>query len=62
MVEEKTVRRCKTCTNGEKAVEDGYTICEKKHCKVWSDSIACNDYDDTEIFELAKLVGKGTVQ
>lgn len=50
MVEKKTVRRCKTCTNGEKAVEEGYTICEKKHCKVWSDSIACDDYDDTEIF------------
>lgn len=50
MVMVKTIRRCKTCTNGEKAIEDGWTICEIKHCKVWSESIACDGYDDTEIF------------
>lgn len=50
MVMMKTIRRCKNCTNGEKAIDEGWTICELKHCKVWSDSIACKDYDDTTIF------------
>ena len=50
MVMVKTIRRCKNCTNGEKAIEDGWTICEKKHCKVWSNSLACEEYDDTEIY------------
>lgn len=50
MVMVKVTKKCKMCTNGEKAVEDGWTICEIKHCKVWSESLACDDYDDTEIF------------
>lgn len=50
MVVKEDLPRCKTCTNAAQAIESGFSICHLKHLKVWNDSIACTDYDDSEIY------------
>lgn len=50
MVESKKIRKCKMCTNAGPVPDDWYRYCQLKQCEVWAESVACNDYDDTEIF------------
>lgn len=50
MVIHNNVPRCGKCTNGAPALTEGYTLCHLKHLVVYSNSVACSDYDDTVIF------------
>lgn len=50
MVTKNEIRKCGSCTNGAAAIEKGYTLCHLKHALVWSNSVACNNYDDSVIF------------
>jgi len=50
MVEGQDVRKCKTCNYAGRLADDSYRLCHHKYCKVWAESVACRDYDDTCIF------------
>lgn len=50
MVVKEDLPRCGKCNNGAPCIEDGYTLCHLKYLKVWSNSIACSDYDDSEVY------------
>lgn len=46
----KVTKKCKMCTNASKTTEKFFVYCWVKRYEVWEESLACNDYDDTEIF------------
>lgn len=50
MVTVKVTKKCKMCTNASKTTEDFMVYCRVKCYRVWCESLACDDYDDTEIF------------
>lgn len=43
-------KKCKTCNRQSPSVDDGYGICQYHHLKIWLESVACRNYDDTEIY------------
>lgn len=43
-------KKCATCNNCKGIPEDTFGTCQLKGHKVWKQSVACRDYDDTVIF------------
>lgn len=43
-------KKCKTCNQYYKCLDEKYIFCIRHKMKVWAESVACSDYDDTEIF------------
>lgn len=43
-------RHCEDCTNFNQDLYGNLGWCMAKHMKVYSKSVACDDYDDTTIF------------
>ena len=43
-------KRCLQCKNRSDVVIDNFATCRVWHSEVWLLSVACNEYDDTEVF------------
>lgn len=43
-------KRCCQCLRQSKARTPGHVICHYHHVLAWANSIACEDYDDVEVF------------
>lgn len=43
-------KRCYQCLRHTKALKQGYIICVYHHVLAWGNSLACEDFDDVEVF------------
>lgn len=43
-------KKCRSCVNRSKIEIDGFATCHVCKHDVWLESVACNEYDDTEPF------------
>lgn len=50
MVTKKKKPTCGQCANQAPSLDDGYSICYRKYLKVWTNSVACDDFDDSEVY------------
>lgn len=50
MVIVKKSKNCKTCNQNYMFLDKRYIFCIRHKMKVWAESEACSDYDDTKIF------------
>lgn len=43
-------KRCCQCLKQTKALTPGYVVCVYHHVLAWSNSLACEDFDDVEVY------------